>query len=294
MWSSFNNGYSVLPVKPGLKRPAIKNWERFNKRTPTADEIHEFTARFPGHSVGIAAASELGFMGLDCDVLDLNQSRACFHALVRLLGGHKPPLRIGLAPKWLALVGTAKKRIASRKPHPFEIFGHNGQFVAFGIHPKTGKPYRWFNGCPMTTPIDELPVITETQINHWLIECNKIINPSSTGSASPATQPSMNLTPGEYRTLLSREREGLRGKKYGEVILSQLARLSSNNKSDTLISVVSSLVYRKFTDDQIIEICRPDYLDKWQDVEEHGLEFLQRMLSRVRRNSSTLWGERND
>ena len=104
----------------------------------------------------------------------------------------------------------------------------------------------------------------------------------------------MNLTPGEYRTLLSREREGLRGKKYGEVILSQLARLSSNNKSDTLISVVSSLVYRKFTDDQIIEICRPDYLDKWQDVEEHGLEFLQRMLSRVRRNSSTLWGERND
>tara|TARA_R100001163_G_scaffold65241_1_gene61755 strand:- start:1979 stop:2866 length:888 start_codon:yes stop_codon:yes gene_type:complete len=295
MWSAFNNGFPVLPVRPGEKRPALANWQQFNQRTPTADEMRDWSVKFQGHSVGIAAASELGFVALDCDVLDVDQSKACWRALVGILDGHAPPLRIGLAPKWLALVGTNKKRIATRKNHPFEVFGHTGQFVAYGVHPKTGKPYRWFNGCPMTVSIDELPVITETQVNHWLMECNKIINPNPTGSASPV-EPyyNDNLTPGEYRTRLSKEREGLRGPEYGFVIMKQLAMLGPNNKSDILISVVSSLIYRGFSDENIIEICREPYLDEWEGIEEHGLEFLQRMLARVRRNKTKLWGSSND
>ena len=294
MWCAFNNGFPVLPVKPGEKRPALANWQQFNTRTPTADEMRDWSVKFQGHSVGIAAASELGFVALDCDVLDVDHSKACWRALVSILGGHKPPLRIGLAPKWLALVGTNKKRIATRKNHPFEVFGHTGQFVAYGVHPKTGKPYRWFNGCPMTVSIDELPVITETQINHWLIECNKIINPQIKQCETLVSQQSTNLTPGEYRTQLSQARSGLRGREYGKVILKQLADLGPNNKSDILISVVSSLIYRGFSDENIIEICRVPYLEQWEGIEEHGLEFLQRMIARVRRNKSKLWGSSND
>lgn len=285
LWCAFDNGYPVLPVKPGKKAPAINEWQQFNTRRPTADELREWSTKFPGHSIGIAAASELGFIALDCDVLEDQESRECWKALVRILGGHKPPTRVGQAPKWLALVGTAGKRIATRKPHPIEVFGHTGQFVAFGIHEKTGKPYNWFQGSPIITPIDELPVITETKLNHWLMECAKITGKDQTGSASPVApgQSSLNVNQGNG-TALGAERSGLRGKDYGEKILEQLSRLGPNNKSDILISVVSSLVLRKFTDDQIITICTKPYLEPWEGVEEHGIEFLKRMIKRTRRN----------
>ena len=102
LWCAHDLGYPVIPVKPGKKSPAIKQWEQFNKRQPTADELRDWSIKFPNHSIGIPAASELGFVGLDCDVLDVEQSRECWKALVRILGGHKPPTRVGLAPKWLA------------------------------------------------------------------------------------------------------------------------------------------------------------------------------------------------
>ena len=71
LWCAHKLGYPVIPVKPGQKRPAIKQWEQYNKRQPTADELRDWSNKFPNHSIGIAAASELGFIGLDCDVLDV-------------------------------------------------------------------------------------------------------------------------------------------------------------------------------------------------------------------------------
>jgi hypothetical protein len=117
------------------------------------------------------------------------------------------------------------------------------------------------------------------------MECAKITGKDQTGSASPVApgQSSLNVNQGNG-TALGAERSGLRGKDYGEKILEQLSRLGPNNKSDILISVVSSLVLRKFTDDQIITICRKPYLEPWEGVEEHGIEFLKRMISRTRRN----------
>jgi len=34
------------------------------------------------------------------------------------------------------------------------------QFVAFGIHPGTGKPYQWIADNPATKRLDDVPVIT--------------------------------------------------------------------------------------------------------------------------------------
>ena len=300
-WCTYENNYPAIPVLPGRKRPSIKKWEQFNHRTPTANEAREWSSLFPGHSIGIAAASKLGFLGIDCDVrfrdgdqLDYEQSRACWKILVEILDGKKPPTRIGLAPKWLALVGTDRKHIASRKAHPFEIFGHSGQFVAWGIHEKTGKPYQWFHGSPIDTAIDELPVITETGINHWLMECAKIIGRDT--QPKKQAQPGTGTKSDNLRTELSVERRHLKGRKYGAKIIEQLNRLGSNNKSDTLISVVSSLIYRGFSDSQIVEICQKPYLDKWEGIEEHGIEFLERMLERVRNTGHItdprkLWGQ---
>ena len=289
LWCAHANGYPVMPVKPGSKVAAVKGWPEFNERPPSADTCRQWSRQFPNHSIGIASGSTQGFIALDCDTklpgYTVEQARECWKALVEVLDGKKPPTRVGLHPKWLALVGTGGVRHASRKQHPFEIFADTGYFVAFGIHPETQKPYNWYGGSPIDTPIDELPVITQTGINHWLMKCAKIIGKDETGSASPEApgQSSLNVNQGNG-TALGAERSGLRGKDYGNKILEQLSRLGPNNKSDILISVVSSLVLRKFTDEQIIAICEKPYLEPWEGVEEHGIEFLKRMLERTRRN----------
>ena len=291
LWCAHANGYPVLPVKPGSKRPAVAGWEQYNEKPPSADTCRQWSNQFPGHSIGIASGTLQGFIGIDCDVLDVELSRECWKALVEVLDGRKPPTRIGLHPKWLALVGTGGARIASRKPHPFEIFGHNGQFVAFGIHPKTQKPYNWVQGSPIDTPISELPVITETGINHWLMKCAKIVGKEPI-PASQTQKPTLPGTTSNLRTELSKERQGLRGKEYGRKIMEQLDRLGPNNKSDILISVVSSLIFRGFSDSNIIAICKKPYLDKWEGYEEHGIEFLTKMLYRTRQNFPK-WSDQN-
>ena len=285
-----------MPVKPGTKVAAIKGYPQYNERPPSADTCRQWSKQFPGYSIAIASGSTQGFLALDCDTkfpdFTVEQSRECWKALVEVLDGKKPPTRVGLHPKWLALVGTGGARIVSRKQHPFEIFGHSGYFVAFGIHPKTQKPYQWYGGSPIDTPIDELPVITDTGINHWLMKCAKIIGKEPIPYSQSKTSDGSGVT-SSYKTELSKERQGLRGKEYGRKIMEQLDRLGPNNKSDILISVVSSLIFRGFSDSNIIAICKKPYLDKWEGYEEHGIEFLTKMLHRTRQNFPK-WSDRNE
>ena len=50
-----------------------------------------------------------------------------------------------------------------------EILGSGQQIVAYGIHPDTGKSYQWAEPCePINTHIDDLPVITLSEIRNWL------------------------------------------------------------------------------------------------------------------------------
>ncbi|WP_375791457.1 hypothetical protein ACE102_46715 (plasmid) [Bradyrhizobium sp. vgs-9] len=70
-----------------------------------------------------------------------------------------------------------------------EAFGERTQFVAFGTHPDTGRPYEWFNGSPAETPLAELPEITPEAIDELLAraeayfaERGTLIKPASKAS----------------------------------------------------------------------------------------------------------------
>ena len=58
-------GYSVIPIKPN-KKPFIQ-WEEFQKRQPTQDEVHEWWRKWPSANVAIVTGKISGICGIDVD-----------------------------------------------------------------------------------------------------------------------------------------------------------------------------------------------------------------------------------
>lgn len=117
----------------------------WTKRHPAPSDISRWLR--DGASIGMRADE---FLGLDIDVLDAAVAERLEQIAVRELG--PAPLRIGRAPKRLLVYGNVEK-IAKRKllfglpgqedDQAIEILGTGQQWVAFGVHPKTDKPYEW-------------------------------------------------------------------------------------------------------------------------------------------------------
>ena len=66
-------GYSPLPIVPGRKKPALREWSNFCAAPMTRGRIQDYGARWPRASLGVA----LGFAGvvaLDVDTEDAASS----------------------------------------------------------------------------------------------------------------------------------------------------------------------------------------------------------------------------
>lgn len=164
--SLIENGVSILPIMPGHKKPGkfsggewrdYADWSRHCDR-PTKEFEHDIWRRWPDCAVGIACGR---LVGIDIDVMDpLLAIR--IERLAREKLGDTPVLRIGRAPKRL-LVYRAFQPFPGRKKHPIEILARGQQFVAYAIHPDTGRPYEWPEETLLDTDISRLPEITEEQ-----------------------------------------------------------------------------------------------------------------------------------
>jgi putative DNA primase/helicase len=60
----YNRGWSIFPVKPGSKQPAMQ-WERFQKQRATPEEVAAWAAT--DWNVGIVTGAISGLIVLDCD-----------------------------------------------------------------------------------------------------------------------------------------------------------------------------------------------------------------------------------
>ena len=117
-----------------------------------------------------------GIVGIDVDVPD----KAVAEQIRQEVIGHFLtlfPTRVGNPPKFLmtfrtpepfAKLWTDKYRLPGGGDARVEVLANGQQFVAFGIHPKTGEPYRWFNRSPETVPVAELPEVTRDQVVEFL------------------------------------------------------------------------------------------------------------------------------
>ncbi len=166
-----DNGYSVIPIMPGTKVPGrftggewspYPDWARHCDRPTKPFEV-DIWRRWPGCSVGIATGA---VVGIDIDILDGALAIQIAELATSMLGD-TPCLRIGRAPKRL-LVYRAASPFAGRKRHPLELLARGQQFVAYAVHPDTGRPYEWPEDSLVELPLSRLPVVDEAGCTAFL------------------------------------------------------------------------------------------------------------------------------
>ncbi len=174
-----DRGFPILPIQPSTKKPGLyklgawheyPKWSRHCERDTTDNEV-DIWGNWPEAGIGIAAGRVIG---IDIDILDSPTVALEIEALAKRMLGDTPAVRIGHAPKRL-LVYRAVQPFSGFKYPPVEVLGVGQQFIAYGIHPDTGKPYDW----PVSTLADlspeDLPGITEAQAREFAKEAYRLI-----------------------------------------------------------------------------------------------------------------------
>jgi hypothetical protein len=168
------NGYSVIPIQPGTKKPGCyrdrqwrdyPGWTRHASRATTDLELQQWSG-WPEAGVGIVAGS---VAGIDIDVADDAELALRIDQLARERLGDTPAVRIGRPPKRLLVYRTAAP-FKGLKRHPLEVLCLGQQFVAYAMHPGTGRPYDWPEEGLADLDIGSLPAIDEEQVRAFLDE----------------------------------------------------------------------------------------------------------------------------
>lgn len=163
-----DNGYEPLPLHPGQKRPIPTGWT-----TSVVDEaqVLQWISEFPVAGVGIRTGH---LVGIDIDVLEPEIAHGMGRIVEERTGASL--MRVGLWPKRLYLVRT-EHPFAKKSIRKLEILGLGQQFVTFGIHPDTGKPYYWTDETPLDVPLSDLPLVDEATCTDLLNELAALLPP---------------------------------------------------------------------------------------------------------------------
>jgi len=173
-----SNGYLIIPIKPGHKRPALDNWQ--SSRLGASD-----LARYPMHGVGVLCGQGARpLVAIDVDTTDEELASRFVAWCQDNLGPTCE--RVGNAPKILLVYRAAAEGWGKAtgawfedelgERHRLEVLGKGQQFVAYHVHPDTGQPYEWvdFYGGIESVAASELPVITEDQVAQAMAEFDRL------------------------------------------------------------------------------------------------------------------------
>lgn len=182
------NGYLIVPIKKGEKRPAISSWQKARLGSGDLD-------RYPGHGVGVLCGQGANpVVGVDIDISHPQIGAALLQWCRMHLG--ETAERVGAAPRILLVyrakaAGWAKGMSVrffdpsdplkidgrSRNDQQVEILGLGQQFVAYHQHPDTGRDYEWMDlfGGIDAVRADELPLVTEDQLDRLLAEVARLV-----------------------------------------------------------------------------------------------------------------------
>lgn len=160
------NGYLVIPIKQGHKRPAISAWQ--NARL-SASDVH----RHAKCGVGVLTGQgDYPLVALDVDTLNANVADEFVAWCETHLG--MTVMRVGNAPKILLVYRSAEPSTKltgdwftdGEHKQRLEVLGNGQQFVAYHTHPDTQKPYEWVDllGGIENTPAACLTTVTPSQL----------------------------------------------------------------------------------------------------------------------------------
>jgi hypothetical protein len=172
------SGFSPLPV--GGKVPSLKDWQ--NKFDTTPGEIRLWEKLYSydqntGLLCRFTPAIDIDITYPEAAEAIENLARAHFEERGRVL------VRIGKAPKRLIPLRTdepfAKILRTLFAPngskHRIEVLGDGQQFVAFGIHPDTKRPYYWHGGSPGEVKREDLPYVRAGDVRAFLDAAAKLL-----------------------------------------------------------------------------------------------------------------------
>lgn len=157
-------GYTVVPIQRGLKGPHGKyavGWQNEDYSEKQLRQLSE--GDFSDGNIGINTRFT---PAIDIDVYDERVAKRMEEYLAEKYGDIC--VRVGMAPKRLAVFRTTtpfRKMFASyndgKTMHKVEVLGSGQQFVAYGIHPDTKKPYTWTSlDEPLGVDAADLPTLT--------------------------------------------------------------------------------------------------------------------------------------
>jgi len=155
-------GYNIIPILPGKKRPPGDDWQKIQS---TPELVTSWIETMPQFGIGVLGSTTCA---VDIDCRDKAVNNKLLHWLKNNVG--LAAIRIGENPKCVVPfqnVEHFKKMKSCEFKTPdgvtqaVEILGHGQQFVAYGIHPKTIKPYEWVSGPTLADVFyDDLPELT--------------------------------------------------------------------------------------------------------------------------------------
>lgn len=159
-------GYPLVPIKRGYKYPkGLGRWE-----TIRADQAMLDKWLANGFSDGGVGVLTRHFPAVDIDVHDPEIVQKLVAWCASNIGATVQ--RVGAAPKTLLAYRTTEpfSKIASARyadmfgdEHRLEILGDGQQYVAYAVHPDTGREYCWGGEGIAGVEPDDLPVITAEQ-----------------------------------------------------------------------------------------------------------------------------------
>ena len=150
---------TTLGKVPGIRTEdgwtGLRGWQ-------TREAAREDTERWRDMGCGIGVVCGDGLLAIDADTLNEEHAKVVADIVEKHVG--LTPMRIGQEPKALYLLRCPP---AWRQPKVLFTGGQidfrtYGQFVAWGVHPKTLQPYRWPR---RPLPLDELPEASAEVLN---------------------------------------------------------------------------------------------------------------------------------
>lgn len=150
-------GYSVLPLMPNSKRPAIEKWSEFGVQAAD-DETFKRWMRWKDMGVGIALGVASNLVGVDYDY-DIDG----LHAKIKAMLPHSPVAKKGEKgeTRFYQYNGQQSKSFSKGGERVLDILSVGRQTVLPPtIHPDIQKPYHWLTKDTLeNVPASELPHI---------------------------------------------------------------------------------------------------------------------------------------
>lgn len=153
----------------------MAGWQQYLYNPATDKELERWSGWYDNQpeQIGILTGD---VVAIDIDITDEAFAKETQQLAADMLGD-TPFIRFGKYPKLIMVYRSATRfrkilsntyADASNVEHQIEVLGEGQQFVSYGIHPNTKKPYQWPCEQLTGTPASELPRVDKTGIHAFI------------------------------------------------------------------------------------------------------------------------------